>query len=224
MRVLLVEDDDEVAVPLVDALSRRGVSVERARDVGEAEAYLAAIDYAAVLLDLGLPDEDGIALLTRMRARGDTRPVLVLSARGAIDARIRGLNEGADEYMVKPFDVDELHARLLAILRRRDGYTGKSLHCGALEFIVETRVAYIDAQPIALSVRETQLLELLLRRCGKVVPKTVVEDQLFGLDSDLGSNAVEVYIHRLRKKLEDGSSCARIETVRGVGYMMVAAA
>ncbi|MDR6850234.1 MAG: response regulator [Sphingomonas sp.] len=224
MRVLLVEDDDEVAVPLVDALSRRGVSVERARDVGEAEAYLAAIDYAAVLLDLGLPDEDGIALLTRMRARGDTRPVLVLSARGAIDARIRGLNEGADEYMVKPFDVDELHARLLAILRRRDGYTGKSLRCGALEFIVETRVAYIDAQPLALSVRETQLLELLLRRCGKVVPKTVVEDQLFGLDSDLGSNAVEVYIHRLRKKLEDGSSCARIETVRGVGYMMVAAA
>ncbi|MQJ17133.1 winged helix-turn-helix domain-containing protein, partial [Escherichia coli] len=85
-------------------------------------------------------------------------------------------------------------------------------------------VAYIDAQPLALSVRETQLLELLLRRCGKVVPKTVVEDQLFGLDSDLGSNAVEVYIHRLRKKLEDGSSCARIETVRGVGYMMVAAA
>lgn len=224
MRVLLVEDDDEVAVPLVDALSRRGVSVERARDVGEAEAYLAAIDYAAVLLDLGLPDEDGITLLTRMRARGDTRPVLVLSARGAIDARIRGLNEGADEYMVKPFDVDELHARLLAILRRRDGYTGKSLRCGALEFIVETRVAYIDAQPLALSVRETQLLELLLRRSGKVVPKTVVEDQLFGLDSDLGSNAVEVYIHRLRKKLEDGSSCARIETVRGVGYMMVAAA
>ncbi|MEG3125016.1 response regulator [Sphingomonas sp. GB1N7] len=224
MRILLIEDEDMVAMPLIDALSRRGLSLDRARNVEEAEAYLAAIDYAAVLLDLGLPDDDGIDLLIRMRARGDTRPVLVLTARGSIDARILGLNEGADEYMVKPFDVDELNARLLAILRRRDGYAGKSLRCAALEFVVESRMAFIGSQVLSLSVRETELLELLLRRVGKVVPKRVVEDQLFGLDGDLGSNAVEVYVHRLRKRLEDGATGARIDTVRGVGYMIVAAA
>ena len=210
-----------MAEALGDALSRRGVSVDRARACEEAEAYLGAIDYAAVLLDLGLPDEDGIALLARMRARGDARPVMVLTARGSIDARIRGLNEGADEYMVKPFDVNELHARLLAITRRSGDYVGNSVRCGALEFFIQTRVAYIGARPLALSVRETQLLELLLRRAGKVVPKRVAEDQLFGMDGDLGSNAVEVYVHRLRKRLDDAATGARIETVRGVGYMIV---
>ncbi len=221
MRVLLIEDDDAMAEALVDALSRRGLSVDRARASEEAEAYLGAIDYAAVLLDLGLPDEDGIALLARMRARGDARPVMVLTARGSIDARIRGLNEGADEYMVKPFDVNELHARLLAITRRSGDYVGNSVRCGALEFFIQTRVAYIGARPLALSMRETQLLELLLRRAGKVVPKRVAEDQLFGMDGDLGSNAVEVYVHRLRKRLDDAETGARIETVRGVGYMIV---
>lgn len=210
-----------MAEALGDALSRRGVSVDRARACEEAEAYLGAIDYAAVLLDLGLPDGDGIALLARMRARGDARPVMVLTARGSIDARIRGLNEGADEYMVKPFDVNELHARLLAITRRSGDYVGNSVRCGALEFFIQTRVAYIGARPLALSVRETQLLELLLRRAGKVVPKRVAEDQLFGMDGDLGSNAVEVYVHRLRKRLDDAATGARIETVRGVGYMIV---
>ena len=210
-----------MAEALGDALSRRGVSVDRARACEEAEAYLGAIDYAAVLLDLGLPDGDGIALLARMRARGDARPVMVLTARGSIDARIRGLNEGADEYMVKPFDVNELHARLLAITRRSGDYVGNSVCCGALEFFIQTRVAYIGARPLALSVRETQLLELLLRRAGKVVPKRVAEDQLFGMDGDLGSNAVEVYVHRLRKRLDDAATGARIETVRGVGYMIV---
>lgn len=224
MRVLLIEDEDALAIALADALSRRGLSVDRARSGEEAEAYLEAIDYTAVLLDLGLPDEDGIALLGRMRARADVRPVLVLTARGSIDARILGLNEGADEYMVKPVDVDELHARLLAILRRRDGYVGKSLRCGALEYLVQTRVAYIDSQPLILSVRETQLLELLLRRTGKVVPKRAVEDQLFGVDGDLSSNAVEVYVHRLRKRLDDAAAGSRIETVRGVGYMIIPSA
>ncbi|MEO9132331.1 MAG: response regulator transcription factor [Sphingomonas sp.] len=224
MRVLLIEDEDAVALALSAALSRRGLVVDRARTSDEAEAYLQAIDYTAVLLDLGLPDDDGIALLVRMRARGDTRPVLVLTARGSVDARILGLNEGADEYMVKPFDVDELHARLLAILRRRDGYAGKALRCGALNFAVESRVAYVGEQALALSVRETQLLELLLRRSGKVVPKRIAEDQLFGLGDTLGSNAIEVYVHRLRKRLEEAATATRIETVRGVGYMIVATA
>ena len=223
MRILLIEDDDALATALTGGLARRGLAIDRARGCEEAEAYLGGVDYAAILLDLGLPDGDGMALLTRMRARGDTRPVLVLTGRGAIDARIHGLNEGADEYMVKPFDVDELHARLLAILRRQGGYLGRSLVCGALRFAADTRVAYVGPRVLALSVRETELLELLLRRVGKVVPKRVVEDQLFGMNGDLGSNAVEVYVHRLRKRLDDAATGARIETVRGVGYMLIAA-
>jgi DNA-binding response OmpR family regulator len=222
MRILLVEDEDAVAAALISALSRRGQAVDRAHDRAEAEAYLAVVDYAAVLLDLGLPDGDGIELLAGMRARGDDRPVLVLSARGSIDARILGLNEGADEYMVKPFDVDELYARLLAVLRRRDGYVGRSLRCGALSFAADTRVAYVGETPLALSARETELLEVLMRRAGRVVPKRIVEDHLFGLDGDLGSNAIEVYVHRLRKRLEEAVTGTRIETVRGVGYMIAA--
>ena len=223
MRILLIEDEDDVAGPLIAALSKRGLAIDHARDRDEAEAYLQAIDYTAVLLDLGLPDGDGIDLLVAMRARGDIRPVLVLTARGSVDARILGLNEGADEYMIKPFDVDELHARLLAILRRRDGYVGRSLRCGNLSFALDTRTATVGTETLMLSVRETELLELLLRRAGKVVPKRIVEDQLFGLGGDLGSNAVEVYVHRLRKRLDEGQTATRITTVRGVGYMLVGA-
>ncbi|MGU3391210.1 response regulator [Sphingomonas sp. M1A8_2b] len=222
MRILLIEDDRALAEALTAALCPRGLAVDLARSADEADAFLQHADYAAILLDLGLPDEDGLALLHRMRARGDTRPVLILTARGTIDARIRGLNEGADDYLVKPFDVDELHARLLAVLRRQGGYLGRSLVCGGLTFDLETRVARTADAPIALSVRETELLELLLRRAGNVVPKRIAEDHLFGLGGDLGSNAVEVYVHRLRKRLEEGDSGAMIETVRGVGYMIVA--
>lgn len=222
MRVLLVDDEAAVATALGDALVRRGVAIDHARTLDAAQAYLEASDYAAVLLDLGLPDGDGMELLTQMRARGDTRPVLVLSARGAIDARIRALNVGADEYMVKPFDLDEFYARLLAILRRRDGYVGRSLECGALRYSVETRVASVGERVLNLSARETELLELLLRRVGKVVPKRSAEDHLFGLGGDLGSNAIEVYVHRLRKRLDEAATGARIETVRGVGYMLMA--
>ena len=222
MRVLLIEDDRDLAQALTAALAPRGFAVDLARTGDEAEAYLKDGDYAAILLDLGLPDDDGLALLHRMRGRGDTRPVLILTARGMIDARIRGLNEGADDYLVKPFDVDELHARLLAVLRRQGGYLGKSLTCGRLTYDLEIRVAHIEGTTIALSVRETELLELLLRRAGNVVPKRIAEDHLFGLGGDLGSNAVEVYIHRLRKKLDEAESGTRIETVRGVGYIIVA--
>ncbi len=224
MRVLLIEDDRDLADALTATLVPRGLAVDLARSAEEADAYLGSVDYAAILLDLGLPDEDGLALLHRIRARGDTRPVMVLTARGTVDARIRGLNEGADDYLVKPFDVDELHARLLAILRRQGGYLGKALICGRLHFAVETRKASVGDTSITLSARETELLELLLRRAGNVVPKRIAEDHLFGLDGDLSSNAVEVYVHRLRKRLEEANTGARIETVRGVGYIIVPAA
>lgn len=224
MRILLIEDDAALAGALVDALRQRGLTVDHAASAEEAEAYLSAVDHAAILLDLGLPDEDGLALLRRLRAGGNTRPVLVLTARGSVDARIRGLHGGADDYIVKPFDPDELHARILAVLRRQGGYLGVSLSCARLIFDVESRVARVGDRLLTLSARETELLELLLRRAGNVVPKRVVEDQLFGAGGDLGSNAVEVYVHRLRKRLDEAATGARIDTVRGVGYLLRSAA
>ena len=224
MRILLVEDDAALAEALTAAMVQRGVTVDHAADAEEAEAYLATASHAAVLLDLGLPDDDGLAVLRRMRARNNTCPVLVLTARGGVDVRIRGLHDGADDILVKPFDPDELHARILAVLRRQGGYLGNALACGALRFDVDTRVAWVTERRLTLSVRETELLDLLLRRAGKVVPKRLVEDHLFGLGGDLGSNAVEVYVHRLRKRLKEAGSGVRIETVRGVGYLLRAAA
>ena len=197
-------------------LAERGFVVDAVGSVAAAREALAGADYDAMVLDMGLPDGSGASLISPSGP-----PALMLTARDQTEDRVMGLNAGADDYMVKPFDVNELHARLLAITRRSGDYVGNSVRCGALEFFIQTRVAYIGARPLALSMRETQLLELLLRRAGKVVPKRVAEDQLFGMDGDLGSNAVEVYVHRLRKRLDDAETGARIETVRGVGYMIV---
>ncbi|WP_184035889.1 response regulator [Sphingomonas endophytica] len=225
MRILLIEDDRALADALAAALLQRGLTLDHAASLDEAEAYMAAVDHAALLLDLGLPDGDGLAWLRRRRAAGETRPVLVLTARGSVEARVRGLHDGADDYIVKPFDADELHARLLAVLRRQGGYLGVSLTCARLTFDVETRMVRVGDEVLTLSTRETELLELLLRRAGNVVPKRVVEDQLFGAGSDQGSrNAVEVYVHRLRKRLDEAGTGARIETVRGVGYLLRSAA
>ncbi|MEH3122440.1 MAG: response regulator transcription factor [Sphingomonas phyllosphaerae] len=225
MRILLIEDDRALAEALTAALLQRGLTVDHAASLDEAEAYMAAVDHAAILLDLGLPDGDGLAWLRRRRAGGETRPVLALTARGSVEARVRGLHDGADDYIVKPFDADELHARLLAVLRRQGGYLGVSLTCARLTFDVETRTVRVGETVLTLSTRETELLELLLRRAGNVVPKRVVEDQLFGAGSDQGSrNAVEVYVHRLRKRLDEAGTGARIETVRGVGYLLRSAA
>ena len=214
-----------MAEALGAALLHRGLTMDHAASLDEAEAYMAAVDHAAILLDLGLPDGDGLAWLRRRRAGGETRPVLALTARGSVEARVRGLHDGADDYIVKPFDADELHARLLAVLRRQGGYLGVSLTCARLTFDVETRMVRVGDEVLTLSTRETELLELLLRRAGNVVPKRVVEDQLFGAGGDLGSrNAVEVYVHRLRKRLDEAGTGARIETVRGVGYLLRSAA
>lgn len=221
MRILLIEDDRALAEALTLALAQRGLTIDHARGIEEAGAFMQAAHHAAVLLDLGLPDGDGLMMLRRLRAGGDTRPVLVLSARAGVDARVRALHDGADDYLVKPFDPDELHARILAVLRRQGGYLGVSLTCARLAFDVETRTVRVGDDVLTLSTRETELLELLLRRAGNVVPKRVVEDQLFGAGGDMGSkNAVEVYVHRLRKRLDEAGTGARIDTVRGVGYLL----
>ena len=220
MRLLIIEDSLELAEALATAFARRGIAADRAASAGDAELMLQAAHYAAAILDLSLPDEDGLAVLRRLRAREDTLPVLILTARGSVQQRIDGLNSGADDYLVKPFDFDELQARLDAVLRRPAGFLGRVLEAGALSLDLETREVSLDGVPIALSLRETELLELLLRRPGRVVPKRVAEDQLFGIEDALGSNAIEVYVHRLRRRLEQNGAPHKIETVRGVGYML----
>jgi len=223
MRLLIVEDDAELAGALRAAFARRGIATDHAASAGDADHMLRGAHYSAAILDLGLPDGDGIDVLRELRARGSALPMLILTARGDVQRRIEGLNAGADDYLVKPFDFEELQARLDAVLRRQGGYVGRALMLGALVLDPATREVTLDGAPVALSVRETELLELLLRRAGRVVPKRMAEDQLFGMDEGLGSNAIEVYVHRLRRRLEQSGAALRIDTVRGVGYMLRAA-
>ncbi|WP_404712584.1 response regulator [Sphingomonas sp. MMS24-J13] len=220
MRLLIVEDSADIAEALIDGFARRAISCDHAATAGDAELMLGAVHYSAAILDLGLPDEDGLKLLGRIRARGEAIPILILTARGDIEQRIAGLNAGADDYLVKPFDFGELDARLQAVLRRHDGNLGSALTIGNLAFDPATRQVKVDGRDVTLSQREIELLELLIRRAGRVIPKRIVEDQLFGLTEELGSNAIEVYVHRLRRRLEALGSTVRIETVRGVGYML----
>ena len=220
MRLLLVEDDRDLAAALAQALGRHGIATDHAAQAGDAEAMLAVADYGAVLLDLGLPDRDGLALLRGWRGEGVAVPVIVVTARGDTRARIAGLNAGADDYLPKPFDVDDLVARLRAVTRRRDALAGNAIVLGNGRFDTARRELTVADMVVSLSARETELAALLFRRVGRVVAKAAVEDQLFGLMGEGGGpNAVEVYVHRLRRKLEAAGATVRIETIRGIGYM-----
>ena len=220
MRLLLVEDDRDLAAALAQALGRHGIGTDHAAQAGDAEAMLAVAEYGAVLLDLGLPDRDGLALLRAWRTRGVAVPVIVVTARGDTQARIAGLDAGADDYLPKPFDMDELVARLRAVTRRRDSLTGNAILLGNGRFDMARRELTVAEELVPLSARETELAALLFRRIGRVVTKAAVEDQLFGLMGEGGGpNAVEVYVHRLRRKLEAAGAAVRIETIRGIGYL-----
>ncbi len=220
MRLLIVEDNAELAQLLAKGLQTAGFDSDILLTAGDARAALATTRYAAVILDLGLPDGDGLSILREIRQRNDPIPVLVLTARGSVDDRVGGLRSGADDYLVKPFAFDELVARLEALLRRPGQLLGSSLHVANLVFDTESRQAFIDDRPQVFSAREAAVLELLVRRQGRVVPKRLVEDHLFGLADDLASNAVEVYVHRLRKKLADCGAKVQIHTMRGIGYLI----
>jgi DNA-binding response OmpR family regulator len=164
--------------------------------------------------------ETGLSILREIRQRKDPIPVLVLTARGGLRDRVCGLRSGADDYVVKPFAFEELIARLEALLRRPGQLLGRSLQVGNLAFDTESRQAFINEEPQVLSARETTVLELLMRRKDRTVPKKLVEDQIFGLSGDVTSNAIEVYIHRLRKQLSERGARVQIHTIRGVGYLM----
>jgi two-component system response regulator TctD len=220
MRVLLVEDNDELVGLLFKGLARSGFSADAVASAGDAAHSLAAMRYAAIVLDLGLPDQDGLSLLRSIRGRGDSTPILVLTARDGVSDRVNGLRAGADDYLVKPFAMEELVARLQALLRRPGNLLGRQLSFGNVSLETEGRQVFVDGKLRAFAARETAILEILLRRGGNVVPKRLFEDQLFGLSGDVGSNAVEVYVHRLRKMLSDCGATVKIHTVRGVGYLL----
>jgi DNA-binding response OmpR family regulator len=176
--------------------------------------------YAAVILDLGLPDEDGLSVLRDLRHRKNPVPVLVLTARGGVQDRVLGLRSGADDYLIKPFAFEELLARLEAHLRRPGQQLGSSLRLANLEFDIRHRQATIAGRPEVFSSREIAVLELLMRSAGRVVPKKQVEDHIFGLSGEVASNAVEVYVHRLRRQLSEKGAAVSIHTIRGVGYLI----
>jgi DNA-binding response OmpR family regulator len=220
MRVLIVEDDLELAGAIESAFGRRGVASDRAATVEDATLMADAMQYAAVILDLGLPDGEGLDFLARLRGRLNPIPVLITTARGDVRDRIQGLEAGADDYLAKPFDFDELFARLQAVLRRKGSFQGSRIDFGNLRFDTTSRELVIDDKSVTLSSREIELIDLLLRRSGRVVSRQLVEDQLFGMSDALNSNAVEVYIHRLRRKLDHAGADVMIETVRGVGYLL----
>jgi DNA-binding response OmpR family regulator len=220
MRLLVVEDNEDLAGLLAKGLDAAGFTTDRVSNANEARTALTTTRYAAVVLDLGLPDEDGLSVLKEIRSRNDPIPVVVLTARAGVRDRVNGLRSGADDYLVKPFAFEELVARLEAVLRRPGRWLGSSLRVGNLVFDTESRQAFIDERPQSLSAREVAVLELLMRRHGRVVTKKLVEDQLFGLSGEVASNAIEVYVHRLRKQLAENGAKVQIHTMRGLGYLI----
>lgn len=221
MRLLLVDDDLEFAESLRAILGDRDIVVEIARDVTDATQLLSTTLFAAVILDLGSRDEDGSKLVHRWRTAGHSIPILVVSGRDDAVKRVSALRAGADDFLIKPFIVDELHARIDAIVRRRDGFPDPSIQAGALAFDTLSRQLSINGTQIDLSAREADLAEILIRRSNRTTPRRLLEDQLFGSGDGAASNALEVYVYRLRRKIEAQGGVS-IRTVRGIGYMLVA--
>ena len=220
MRLLIVEDEPDLGTLLRDALQRAGFAADLVAAIGEAEAHLRLAGYDAMILDLGLSDGDGMTLLRALRRHGNPLPVLILTARDAPENRVGGLDAGADDYLVKPFHMKELISRMRALLRRPNAALGVVLELGELVLDTTSRQAMVGTVPLILSPREMALLELLLRRQGRVVTREAIEQGLYSFDTILGSNAVEVLVHRLRRKLAEAGASAVVHTLRGVGYLL----
>ena len=217
MRILLAEDDPMLGDGLRAGLRQLGFQVDWVRDGLAAEHELATGDYAAAVLDLGLPLKDGLEVLQAVRARKISTPVLVLTARDAVPDRIRGLDLGADDYVVKPVDLHELGARLRSLVRRAHGQIQDTLNCGALQLDPAGRQVSLNGLPVLLSTREFDLLHALMLNAGRVMSREQLEQQLYSWGYEVESNTIEVHIHHLRRKLNN----ELIQTVRGVGYTML---
>jgi len=220
MRILVIEDEARITEILQEALSRAGFTVDLARRCAEARDALSLTTYDAAVLDLGLPDGDGRTLLADLQSSRNKPPVLVLTARDAVEDRVSGLDAGADDYLVKPFATTEVIARVRALVRRPGGALGVTLQAGNVSFDTIGRDVRVGTTALALPRREGAILEHLMRRLGRVIPKTVLEERLYGIDDELESNAIPVHVHHLRRKLEAAGATAEIHTVRGVGYLL----
>ena len=216
MHVLLCEDDDLIASGICAGLTAQGLTVDRVANASSAQALLKAAQFDVMILDLGLPDEDGLKLLRRLRQQGETLPVLVLTARDAVTDRVDGLQAGADDYLLKPFDLRELAARLHTLLRRVAGRSVNLIEHGALTYDPSSRETTLAGQPVDLSRREQSLLQALLHNRGRVLSTEQLKDSVYGFNDELESNALNVHIHHLRRKLGNGI----VETVRGLGYRL----
>ena len=216
MRILLIEDDPLLGDALRAGLRELGLAVDWFRDGAQAEEALPQAPYDAVVLDLGLPGKDGMDVLSAWRARGDATPVLILTARDALAARIEGLDAGADDYLVKPVNIAELAARLRALVRRSQGRVERVWRHGALEYSPAARSVTWQGKPLELTNRELGLLELLLANPNRVLSKAHIQQKLYDWSEELESNTLEVYVHHLRRKIDPGI----VRTVRGIGYML----
>lgn len=216
MKVLLVEDDEMIGVAVQKGLARDGFVVDWAMDAAEASLALGIEPYEALLLDLGLPDRPGLEILSELREKGDEIAVIILTARDAVAERIAGLDAGADDYLIKPFDLDELSARIRAVQRRKLGRAEPLLVHGRLRLNPASRECHWQENSVSLSAKEFSLLEALIERPGTVLSRSQLEERLYGWGEEIESNTVEVHIHHLRKKLAPEI----VKTVRGVGYML----
>ncbi len=214
MRILLVEDDELIGDGVATGLRDEGHAVDWVQEGDAAVAALSTHEYAAVVLDLGLPGRNGLEVLRRMRAGGDRTPVVVLTARAAVAERVAGLDAGADDYLGKPFSLDELAARLRAVARRSAGRASPVLRSGRIELDPAAHAVTVAGMPVLLSAREFTLLQLLMENAGRVLPRERLEQALYGWNEEVESNAVEVHIHHLRRKVGKEA----IVTVRGAGY------
>ena len=214
MRVLLAEDDAMIGAAVQDRLRGQGLAVDWVRDGRAAETALTGDVYDLLLLDLGLPGREGLAVLRGLRGRGSTLPVVIITARDAVDDRVAGLDAGADDYVVKPFDLKELEARLRAVLRRRAGRASSVIEHGRLTLDLSSHELRRDGVAVPVSPREFALLHALLERPGRILSRAQLEERLYGWGEEVGSNVVEVHIHSLRRKL----GADLIRNVRGVGY------
>lgn len=220
MKALLIEDNPELRGMIGSHLVSAGFVIDALATGDQARAALAASTYDIVLLDLGLPDCDGLDLVAELARRSDTPPIIVITARDSLTSRLAGLHAGADDYLVKPFDLLELHARVHAVLRRPRGRSTGFLSCGHLKLDLLSREGFVGDRPMALARREAAMLEVLLRAEGRTVVRDVLEERLYSFDEPVTPNAIEAVVSRLRRKLEALGSKTRILTNRGIGYRM----
>jgi DNA-binding response OmpR family regulator len=220
VRILLIEDEAEMAAALSAALKKYDMLVDRVATLADAEEATAASVHDAILLDRQLPDGDGLSLIPRLRAQAIGAPIIILTAKGEVSERIAGLDGGADDYLAKPFAVDELLARLRAVLRRPAGLQSNVAHLGRLSFDLNHCEAHVDGLPLELPRRELLVLETLMRRMGRTVVRAALEAAVYAFDEEIQSNALDTHVSRLRRKLMEAAAGVEIHGIRGVGYLL----